>query len=82
MTAFGHDMSISDNNPHCIEDLYAKYLQFTAVMLEDYKDIEIAGIMVTQALSMYRTVLPEEDYQRMVKSIYERRNEVKTFDGT
>jgi hypothetical protein len=73
-------MSISDQNEHCIEDLYAKYLQFTAVMLEEYQDIEIAGIMVTQALSMYRTVLSEEDYQRMIKSIYERRNDVKTFD--
>ena len=69
-----------DKNQHCIEDLYAKYLQFTAVMLEEYKDIEIAGVMITQALSLYRTVLPEEDYQRMVKSIYERRNEVKTLD--
>ena len=73
-------MSIVEQNEHSIEELYAKYLQFTAVMLEDYKDIEIAGIMVTQALSMYRTVLPEEDYQRMVKSIYEKRNDVKTFD--
>ena len=73
-------MSIADKNDHCIEDLYAKYLQFTSVMLEEYKDIEIAGVMVTQALSMYKTVLPEEDYQRMVKSIYERRNDVKTFN--
>ena len=73
-------MSISDQNEHGIEDLYAKYLQFTSVMLEDYKDLEIAGVMITQALSLYRTVLPEEDYQRMVKSIYERRNDVKTFD--
>ena len=73
-------MSITDKNQHSIEDLYAKYLQFTSVMLEDYKDIEIAGIMITQALSMYKTVLPEEDYQRMTKSIYERRNDVKTFD--
>ena len=73
-------MSISDQSEHCIEDLYAKYLQFTSVMLEDYKDIEIAGVMITQALSMYRTVLPEKDYQRMVKSIYERRNDVKTFN--
>jgi len=73
-------MSISDQNEHCIEDLYAKYLQFTSVMLEDYKDIEIAGVMITQALSMYKTVLAEDDYQRMVKSIYERRNDVKTFD--
>ena len=73
-------MSITDKNQHSIEDLYAKYLQFTDVMLEDYKDIEIAGIMITQALSMYKTVLEEEDYQRMVNSIYERRNDVKTFD--
>jgi hypothetical protein len=51
-------------------------------MLEEYKDIEIAGVMIAQALSMYRTVLPEEDYQRMVKSIYERRNDVKSFDGS
>ena len=75
-------MSITDKNQHSIEDLYSKYLQFTAVMMEDYEDIEIAGIMITQALSMYRTVLPEEDYQRMVKSIYERRNDIKTFNGT
>lgn len=71
-----------DKNQHCIEDLYAKYLQFTGIMLEEYKDIEIAGTMIAQALSMYRTVLPEEDYQRMVKNIYERRNDVKSFDGT
>jgi len=75
-------MSIVDKNPHCLEDLYAKYLQFTGIMLEEYKDIEIAGTMIAQALSMYRTVLPEEDYQHMVKSIYERRNDVKSFNGT
>jgi hypothetical protein len=75
-------MSMIDKNQHCIEDLYAKYLQFTGIMLEEYKDIEIAGTMIAQALSMYRTVLPEEDYQRMVKNIYERRNDVKSFDGT
>ena len=75
-------MSMIDKNQRCIEDLYAKYLQFTGIMLEEYKDIEIAGTMIAQALSMYRTVLPEEDYQRMVKNIYERRNDVKTFDGT
>jgi hypothetical protein len=73
-------MSISDKNQHSIEDLYSKYLQFTSVMMEDYKDIEIAGIMITQALSMYRTVLSEEDYQRMVKNIYERRDDIRTFD--
>jgi hypothetical protein len=73
-------MSITDKNQRSIEDLYSKYLQFTSVMMEDYKDIEIAGIMITQALSIYKTVLEEDDYQRMVNSIYERRNDVKTFN--
>jgi hypothetical protein len=73
-------MSISDRTDRSVEDLYTKYLQFTGVMLEDYKDIEIAGVMITQALSMYKTVMSEEDYQRMVQSIYERRNDVKTFN--
>ena len=73
-------MSITDKNQHSIEDLYSKYLQFTSVMMEVYQDIEIAGIMITQALSIYKTVLEEDDYQRMVNSIYERRNDVKTFD--
>jgi hypothetical protein len=72
-------MSLLDNYKNSTEDLYAKYLQFTSVMLEDYEAIEIAAIMATQALSLYRTCMSEEDYQRMVKSIYDQRNEVKTF---
>lgn len=72
-------MNLTDKNQHCVEDLYAKYLQFTGVMLEEYSAMEIAAIMATQALSLYRTCMNEEDYQRMVKSIYDQRNEVKTF---
>lgn len=72
-------MSLLDNYKHSTEDLYAKYLQFTSVMLEEYSAIEVAAIMATQALSLYRSCMSEEDYQRMVKSIYDQRNEVKTF---
>jgi hypothetical protein len=72
-------MAITDNYPHCVEALYAKYLQFTNIMLEEYDATEVAAIMITQALSLYRSCMNEEDYQRMVKSIYENRNNVKTF---
>lgn len=72
-------MSLHEQNNKSTEDLYAKYLQFTGVMLEDYDAMEIAAVMATQALSLYRTCMSEEDYQRMVKSIYESRHEVKTF---
>ncbi len=72
-------MALTDRDTLNIQDLYGKYLQFTSIMLEDYKMIEIAGVMMTQALSLYRTSLTEEDYQLMVKSMYDRRDEVKTF---
>lgn len=72
-------MAISDKNPHCVEDLYAKYLQFTNIMLEEYDAMEVAAIMSTLALSLYKTCMSEEDYQRMAKSIYDNRDKVKTF---
>jgi len=73
-------MSLDENFDHSTEELYAKYLQFTGIMLEEYDAIEIAAVMVTQALSLYRTCMSEEDYQRMVKSIYDQRDKVKTFE--
>ena len=72
-------MSLTDREDLNLQDLYSKYLQFTGVMLEDYNVLQIAGIMMTQALSLYRTAMPEEEYQLMVKAMYDRRDEIKTF---
>jgi hypothetical protein len=63
------------------EELYNKYMAFNQIMLEDHKAIEIAAIMVVQGLSFYRTVMDENDYQKIVDSIYNNRNNVKTFEG-
>lgn len=62
------------------QELYTKYMAFNNVMLEDYEPIEIAAIMVVQALSLYRTVMNDEDYQKITKSIYDKRNSVHTFE--
>lgn len=79
MNHFGHDMSLIDKDNKSTDDLYSKYLQFTGLMLEEYEAVEIAAIMAVQALSLYRTCMSDEDYQRMVKSIYDQRNQVQTF---
>lgn len=60
--------------------LYAKYMAFNQIMLEDHEALEIAAIMVIQGLSFYRTVMSEEDYQRIVKTIYDKRDSVHTFE--
>ena len=66
---------IFDNTDMSTESLYQKYMAFNKVMMEEHSPIEIASIMVIQGLSFYRTVMSEEDYQKIVKNIYDRRDQ-------
>jgi len=61
------------------DDLYRKYMAFNGIMLEEHDPLEIAATMVIQGLTFYRSFLSEEDYQKMVQSIYNNKDEVKTF---
>lgn len=63
------------------EELYNKYMAFNQIMLEEYDGIEIAAIMSVQALSFYRTMMSEEDYLKIVDTIYDNRLNIQTFDG-
>jgi TRAP-type uncharacterized transport system substrate-binding protein len=62
------------------EELYSKYMAFNNIMLEDYKPAEIAAIMAVQAFSFYKTIMDEDDYLKIIDTIYENRHNVKTFD--
>jgi hypothetical protein len=73
-------VDLTENSKNNLEDLYSRYLQFTGIMLEEYDVMEIAAVMSTQALSLYKTCMSDEDYQRMVETVYNNRNEVKTFE--
>lgn len=72
---------MKNSTPGSPEEIYGKYMAFNSVMLESHRPLEIAAIMMTQALSIYKTVLSEEDYQKMVDNISEMRNRVQTFEG-
>ena len=52
----------SDN----LHDLYSQYLEFTSMMVQDHGGMEVAAIMMAQALSIYKTSLDEIDYNKMV----------------
>jgi hypothetical protein len=53
---------------------------FTDEMAGEYGVLEIAAIMMTQALSLYRSSLDEEDYNSMVDNISASRNKVHKFE--
>jgi hypothetical protein len=69
------------DNDSRTEELYSKYIKFTEIMLEEYDSLEIAGVMTAQALSIYRTMMSEKEYNQMVDNISDSRDLVYTFQG-
>ena len=72
-------MNIDINNEETdqLENLYQDYWAFHASMIDkDHSPIAIAAILVAQALSIYKTVLEEDEYNSIVDSISDKRNKV------
>ena len=63
-----------------LQRLYNQYLEFTDNMAIEYGAMEVAAIMMTQALSLYRSSLNEDEYNKMVDMISMSRTQIKTFD--
>jgi len=73
------DMISDDNNE--LENLYQNYWAFHASMIEkEHNPIEIAAILVAQAMSIYKTVLSPEDYNNIVDSISNSRDKVQQLE--
>jgi 5-bromo-4-chloroindolyl phosphate hydrolysis protein len=63
-----------------LQELYSKNLAFVDSLCGEYGAMEVAAIMMTQALTIYKSALSDEDYNNMVDSISNSRNKVKTFE--
>ena len=63
-----------------LQDLYNSFLEFADQMCGEYGPMEVAAIMMTQALTIYKSAMSEDDYNRMVDNISASRNKVKTFE--
>ena len=60
--------------------LYSNFLEFADRMSEEHGTMEVAAIMMTQALTIYKSTMSEEDYNRIVDNISASRDKVKTFE--
>lgn len=63
-----------------LQELYTKNLAFVDNLCGEYGAMEVAAILMTQALTIYKSALSEQDYNNMVDSISNSRDKVKTFD--
>lgn len=68
---------ITDNQ---LQELYSKNLAFVDNLCGEYGAMEVAAIMITQALTIYKSAMSDEDYNNIVDSISNSRHKVKTFE--
>ena len=62
-----------------LQKLYENFLEFADHMCVENGPMEVAAIMMAQALTIYKSAMSEEDYNRMVDNISASRDKVKTF---
>lgn len=64
---------------HDVDQIYSTLMAAANELFEDHDPLAIAACMLTQALSIYRTALDEEDYNRMIDNISAKRDKVQIF---
>jgi len=60
-------------------EVYEKVLVFANEMCGKYDHLQVAAIMTTVSLGIYRTALDAEDYEAMVDAISNNRDNIKSF---
>jgi hypothetical protein len=63
-----------------LQDLYESFLEFANQKAGEYGPLEVAAIMMTQALTIYKSSMNDEDFNRMVDTMSASRSQVKTFE--
>jgi two-component SAPR family response regulator len=67
-------------NDDQLQELYNNFLEFADSMCAEHGPMEVAAIMMAQALTIYKSAMSENDYNRMVDNISASRDKVKTFE--
>ena len=67
-----------------MESIYSIYLSMSMTFLDVHQrsPLEVGAIMNALAMTMYRTTLNEEEYERMCQTIYDNRHKIQTINPT
>ena len=63
------------------EALYTEYISLTNELLENFDVLMIAAIMTTIGFSLYKTSLSAEDYNKIVDSMYDLKDDIATLNN-
>ena len=61
--------------------VYDEYITLTNELLENFDVLMIAAIMTTIGFSLYKTSLSAEDYNKIVDSMYDLKDDIATLNN-
>jgi hypothetical protein len=61
--------------------LYAEFWKLIDKSLVDHSPEAIAGVMIAQAMTIYRSIMTDVDYDRIIDSISDSRDSVRKLEG-
>ena len=62
-----------------VESLYETFADLATELSSEHSALAIAAVMNAVSMSIYKTAMSEEDYDKMAQVIYDLRHEVQTF---
>ena len=63
-----------------LDDLYSKSFAMNVQLSSEYSVVAVASVLLGQAMRLYKTVLSEEDFNKMMVTITETSKEVRPYD--
>jgi predicted secreted protein len=70
------------NEDQEVDTLYETFANLATDLSSQHNALAIAAVMNAVAMSIYKTAMSQEDFEKMAELIYELRHEVQTFSPT
>ena len=68
-------------NQSDVNKVYNEVFRLMTRLCRDHEPLAVSGVMLAQALRLYKTTLPMNDFDLLIEEIMETvRNDVKPFD--
>jgi hypothetical protein len=62
-----------------LSDVYEEVLKCLDSLLINSDPLAVAGCMLAQSLGVYRTIMDDDEFDKLMLAIYERKDEVQPF---
>ena len=68
-------------NQSDVDKVYNEVFRLMTRLCRDYEPLAVSGVMLAQALRLYKTTLPMEDFDLLIEEVMATvRDDVKPFD--